>query len=97
MMNTVLLALATQQKMDRFNNNDMIILLVNSLVYAFTWFAYAAFDVVLLGLYFAALLAIISIAAWLKVKRNMREYPYITYSVVAYTLATIATIMYRAR
>jgi len=97
MMNTVLLALATKQKIDRFNNNDMIILLVNSLVYAFTWFAYAAFDVVLLGLYFAALLAIISIAAWLKVKRNMREYPYITYSVVAYTLATIATIMYRAR
>ena len=97
MMNTVLLVLATQQKMERFNNNDMTILLVNSLVYAFTWFAYAAFDVVLLGLYFAALLAIISIAAWIKVKRNIREYPYITYSVVAYTLATIATIIYRAR
>ena len=97
MMNTVLLILATQQKMDRFNNKDMVILLVNSLVYAFTWFAYAAFDVVLLGLYFAALLAVISIVAWIKVKRNIREYPYITYSVVAYTLATIATIMYRAR
>jgi len=97
MMNSVLLVLATQQKMDRFNNKDMAILLVNSLVYAFTWFAYAAFDVVLLGLYFAALLAIISIAAWVKVKRNVREYPYITYSVVAYTLATIATIIYRAR
>src|SRR3954462_6847371 len=66
MMNTVLLVFATQQKMDRFNNKDMAILLVNSLVYAFTWFAYAAFDVVLLGLYLAALLAIISIAAWAK-------------------------------
>ena len=97
MMNTVLLVLATQQKMERFNNKDMIILLVNSVVYAFTWFAYAAFDLVLLGLFFAALLAIISIAAWLKVKRNMREYPYITYSVVAYTLATVATIVYRFR
>ena len=97
MMNTVLLVLATQQKMDRFNNTDMAILLVNSLVYAFTWFAYAAFDVVLLGLYFAVLLAIISIVVWVKVKRNMREYPYITYSVIAYTLATIATIVYRAR
>jgi hypothetical protein len=96
MMNTVLLVLATQQKMERFNNTDLAILLFNSLVYAFTWFAYAAFDVVLLGLYFAALLAIISIVAWIKVRRNMREYPYITYSVVAYTLATIATIIYRA-
>ena len=97
MMNTVLLILATQQKMERFNNKDMAILLVNSLVYAFTWFAYAAFDVVLLGLYFAALLAVISIVAWVKVKRNIREYSYITYSVVAYTLATVATIIYRAR
>jgi hypothetical protein len=97
MMNAVLLVLATQQKMDRFNNKDMVILLVNSLVYALTWFAYAAFDVVLLGLYFAALLAVISIVVWVKVKRNIREYPYITYSVVAYTLATIATIIYRAR
>jgi hypothetical protein len=95
MMNTVLLVLATQQKMERFTNRDMAILLVNSLVYAFTWFAYAAFDVVLLGLFFAALLAVISIAAWLKVRRNAREYPYITYSVVAYVLATIATVIYR--
>jgi hypothetical protein len=95
MMNNVLLVLATQQKMERFNNNDLTILLVNSLVYAFTWFAYAAFDVVLLGLYFAALLAIISIVAFMRVKWNIREYPYITYSAVAYTLATIATIIYR--
>jgi hypothetical protein len=97
MMNSVLLALATQQPMERFDNKDMAILLVNSLVYGFTWFAYAAFDVVLLGLFFAALLALISIAAWLRVKRNMREYPYITYSVVAYALATAATMIYRFR
>jgi len=97
MMNATLLAIATQQKMERFNNKDMAILLVNSIVYAFTWFAYAAFDIVLLGLYFAALLAVISIVAWIKVKRNMREYPYITYSIVAYTLATVATMIYRLR
>lgn len=97
LMNTVLLVLATQQRMERFNNTDMAILLVNSLVYAFSWFAYAAFDVVLLGLYFAALLAIISLVTWLKVKWNAREYPYITYSAVAYTLATIATLIYRFR
>src|SRR3954454_19234724 len=46
MMNTVLLVLATQQKMEQFNNKDMAILLANSLVYALSWFAYAAFDVV---------------------------------------------------
>lgn len=97
MMNGSILALATQHREQRFDNKDMAILLVNSLVYAFTWFAYAAFDVVLLGLFFAALLAIIAIVAFIKVKRNVREYPYITYSAVAYTLATIATLIYRAR
>ncbi len=96
MMNTVLLVLATQQRMERFNNTDLAILLFNSLVYAFTWFAYAAFDVVLLGLYFATLLAVISIVAFMRVKWNAREYPYITYSAVAYTLATIATFIYRS-
>jgi hypothetical protein len=97
MMNATPLVFATQQRMERFNNKDMTILLVNSLVYAFTWFAYAAFDVVLLGLYFATLLAIISIFVFARVKWNIREYPYITYSAVAYTLATIATIIYRTR
>jgi hypothetical protein len=95
MVNGAVLALATQQRMDRFTNRDMTILLGNSLVYAFTWFAYAAFDIVLLGLFFAALLAVISLVAFLRVKWNAREYPYITYSAVAYTLATIATLMYR--
>jgi len=97
MMNTALLVLATQQRMERFDNKDMAILLVNSLVYALSWFAYAAFDVVLLGLFFAALLAVISMATFFRVKWNAREYPYITYSTVAYTLATIATVIYRAR
>jgi hypothetical protein len=96
MMNGVLLALAAQQPMERFTNKDMAILLVNSLVYAFTWFAYAAFDVVLLGLLFAALLALISVLAFAKVKWNAREYPYITYSAVAYVLATAATLVYRS-
>ena len=96
MMNATLLALATQQSMERFDNKDLAILLLNSVVYAFTWFAYAAFDIVLLGLFFATLLALISIAAFVKVKRNIREYPYITYSAVAYSLATLATLLYRA-
>jgi hypothetical protein len=97
MMNTVLLVLATQQQMERFNNTDLAILLFNSLIYALSWFAYAAFDVVLLGLFFATLLAVISIVTFMRVKWNAREYPYITYSAVAYTLATIATVIYRFR
>jgi hypothetical protein len=96
MMNSVLLALAAQQRMERFNNTDLAILLVNSLVYALSWFAYAAFDIVLLGLFFATLLAVISIVALISVRWKAREYPYLTYSAVAYTLATIATVIYRA-
>jgi hypothetical protein len=97
MMNAVLLVLATQQQTERFNNTDLAILLFNSLIYALSWFAYAAFDIVLLGLFFAALLAVISLVAFAKVKWNLREYPYIIYSAVAYTLATVATLLYRSR
>jgi hypothetical protein len=91
-MNASLLALSANQPVKRFNNKDMIILLINSLVYAFTWFAYAAFDKVLVGFFFSSLLMLISLGFFLKVKKKAREYPYITYSALAYTLATIATL-----
>ena len=50
-----------------------------------------------LATFFATLLAVISIVTFMRVKWNAREYPYITYSAVAYTLATIATVIYRFR
>ncbi|HZE86585.1 MAG TPA: hypothetical protein VE090_00095, partial [Methylomirabilota bacterium] len=95
MMNTALLVLAAQYPIKPFSNNEITILLINSVVYAFTWFAYAAFDKVLIGLLFSAILMVISLGFLLKIKNRFREYPYITYSAIAYSLATIATLFVR--
>lgn len=95
MMNFSLLALSAKHQEKRFNNKDITILLANSIVYAFTWFAYAAFDKVLVGLFFSTVLMLISVGFLLKVGKKMREYPYITYSAAAYTLATVATFIVR--
>jgi hypothetical protein len=97
LMNFSLLALSAKQPVKQFSNRDMTVLLLNSLIYAFTWFAYAAFDTVLVGLFFSTILLIISLGFFLKVKTKFREYPYITYSTVAYTVATIGTILFRFR
>ena len=95
LMNTSLMALAAKRPTTQFERKDLIILFANSVVYAFTWFAYAAFDTVLVGLFFSTLLTLISLGFFLKVKNKWKVYPYITYSAAAYTLATLATIIVR--
>ncbi len=93
LMNTTLMILSLKKPVKNFNNKDMNILLLNSVVYAFTWFAYAAFDKVLIGLIFSATLTLISGYLFLKIKNKFREYPYITYSAIAYLLATLTTLI----
>lgn len=90
-----LLAFSAKKPVKKFGNRDMVTLLANSLVYAFTWFAYAAFDKVLVGLFFSTVLTVISILFMLKIRKRLREYPYIVYSAVVYTLATVATLIVR--
>lgn len=93
LMNSSLLALSAKYPTKPWNKKDITIMFINSSVYAFTWFAYAAFDVVFVGLFFSALLMLISGLFYLKVRKSWRAYPYITYSTVAYALSTIATIL----
>lgn len=95
MMNVSVIALAAGQSVKKVTNKDMIILLTNAVVYAFTWFAYAAFDTVLVGLFFSALLMVISIYYSYKTQFQWKSYPYITYSTFAYTLSTIASLLVR--
>lgn len=93
LMNISLLTLASYYPSKPFKNKEMAILIVNSIVFAFTWFAYSAFDKVLVGLFFSAVLMIISIYFFLKVKNKFRQYPFITYSALAYTLAAISAAL----
>ncbi len=95
LMNLSLLTLASKFPILAFNTKNMIFLILNSLVFAFTWFAYSAFDKVLVGLFFSAVLMIISLGFYLRVKNRIRQYPYILYSVIAYTLATVGAAWVR--
>ncbi|MBI2593696.1 hypothetical protein HYW44_03565 [Candidatus Daviesbacteria bacterium] len=97
LMNGSLIFLEMMNPSKVFGNKDMSILFVNSFVYAFTFFAYAGFDRVLVGLYSTLILMIIALYAFAKIKDKFRNYPYITYSALSYTLASIASIIVRLR
>jgi len=80
-----------------WDNRNVVIGAVNSFIYSFTFFAYAAFDTVLVGLYSTAALMLISLVVLAGVVRHWRQHPYISYSAFAYTLATGASLIVRLR
>jgi hypothetical protein len=93
--NVILMIFSTQRASEKFSNKDMAILIFNSIIYGFTWFAYAAFDKVFIGLISSAILLLISLWFFYKIRSKWREYPYIVSGVTAYALATIGTILVR--
>jgi hypothetical protein len=80
-----------------WDNRNVVIGAVNSFIYSFTFFAYAAFDTVLVGLYSTVVLMLISLVVLAGVVRHWRQHPYISYSAFAYTLATTASLVVRLR
>lgn len=93
LMNVPLFILATRHPMQPWDRKNMYVLYANSLVFAFTWFAYAAFDEVLVGLFFSSVLMLISWYFFLKIKDKPKQYPFLLYSVLAYSLSTIASVL----
>ncbi|MBV9582895.1 MAG: hypothetical protein JO057_30285 [Chloroflexi bacterium] len=96
-MAAALMILERMHPTSAWDNRNLVIGAVNSVIYSFTFFAYAAFDLVLVGLYSTALLMVISLALLAGVARHWRQYPFISYSALAYTLATAASLIVRAR
>jgi len=78
-----------------FTNKDVAITSANGLVYAFTLFAYGAFDLVLVGLGFCIVSAIVSDAILLTGKTNFKFLPFTLYSAIAYTASALAILLYR--
>ena len=96
-MATALMMLERLNPSSAWDDRNVIIGAVNSVIYSFTFFAYAAFDTVLVGLYSTAALMLISLVLLAGVVRHWRQHPYIGYSAVAYTLATAASLIVRLR
>lgn len=93
LMNVPLLVLAAKYHFRAWSNKDMVILFINSFIFAFTWFAYAAFDKVLVGLFFSFVLMVVSAIFFIKIRNNTRQHPFIVYSFFAYALATVAAAL----
>ncbi len=78
-----------------FNKKDRLILYINSVIYAFTIFAYAAFDRVLVGLVYSLTTTAVIYYLFLSSKKKLSTLPFTLYNVVAYTLGTVASLIAR--
>lgn len=83
----------TPQK--EFDGKDLAITTANALVYAFTLFAYGAFDLVLVGLGFCFVMAILTDYLLVTAKHKPHLLPFTLYSAIAYTLSTIGILLIR--
>lgn len=92
-----LILLERQNPDPKFKKKDWIILVINSLVFAFAIFAYAAFDRVLVGLIYSLIITISILFLLFTSKKKYTQLPYTAYAAITYTLATIASILVRFR
>lgn len=79
-------------------NNDRkqaIITIINGFVYALALVAYAAFDLVLVGLFFVVISAGIVLYLFFQTKNPRLSYPFTLYCTTAYTSAMIITLLIR--
>ncbi len=90
-----LILLERQNPDPKFKKKDWIILVINSLVFAFAIFAYAAFDRVLVGLVYSIVITLSVLFLLFTSKKKYTQLPYTTYAAITYTIATIASILIR--
>lgn len=80
-----------------YSKKDLLITIINAIIYAFAIFAYAAFDVVLVGLFYSLITTFFALFLFAKVRKNYLRYPLITYTTLTYVLGTIAALLIRFR
>lgn len=94
-MNLALLMFERIEPVVKLSKNGMKFLVANALVYAVAIFAYSAFDVVLVGLYYSIIMTIvIDIFLYLH-KRPWTETPVTFYLALCYIVGTAASIVVR--
>lgn len=95
LMNIVLVIIERIRPNEDFKKKDLILLIINSLVYAFAIFAYAAFDRVLVGLVYSIIMMIAVGAFFLTRKKNTLTIPVTTSFMIAYIIGTTASLIVR--
>lgn len=78
-----------------FTKKDITVTIANGLVFGLGVTAYAAFDIVVIGLIYAVIGAIMSFYLLLSSKQKYIHLPYTIYHVYGYTLAAVLTAIIR--
>jgi hypothetical protein len=78
-----------------YSKKDLPMTVINAVVYAFAIFAYAAFDVVLVGLAYSLITTIFALSLFAKIRKRYLNYPLITYTTLTYVLGTVAALLVR--
>lgn len=78
-----------------YKKKDLLVTIINAVIYAFAIFAYAAFDAVLVGLVYSIIITFFAGVLFLKVKKKYLEYPVIFYTLVTYSLGTLFALIVR--
>ncbi len=93
MMTVPLLLFESEKASPAFKKPDLIVLVVNALIYSFAIFAYAAFDRVLVGLIYTITMAIVAFYFFLLTKRQLFRYPLILYTIITYTVGAVGAFV----
>jgi hypothetical protein len=95
LMNTSLIVLEGQRPLAPASRKDMIITTLNALLYSLAIIAYAAFDVVLVGLVFTVIsMLTIDLLLW-RARQPLATRPFSYYAAVAYTIGGILALVVR--
>ncbi len=78
-----------------FVKKDWIILVINSLVYSLAVIAYAAFDRVLVGLYYVLITTVVVDFLFLFSKNKYKTMPFSIYTVLTYTIGSVVSLILR--
>lgn len=93
--NLALILLELRSPLKKTDTKQTTITVANGVVYALTLFAYAAFDRVLVGFWFVAVMSVIVGFVVISNKKKLNLIPFTLYSLTAYLLATIFTALVR--
>lgn len=97
LMNLPLLVFEWMKPNATFTKKDLVPLWINSIVYAFAIFAYAAFDRVLVGLVYSVIMTGIAALFFFRRKKPVHAYPITASLMLAYALGMIASLVVRFR
>lgn len=82
---------------ESMSRRDIVFLVINSLFFALAVFAYSGFDVVLVGLVFSVIMLITAVVLFFRARRDYHLLPYTVYTLIAYTLGVVGSLIVRLR